>query len=157
MDHRSTITVYELLRGLPRNGLGAVVKRVNWYGNSYWQVTRMRLKLDGRYAGAAALGSAFTLTHRHGKAWGTLVWNGQVVQENTQITGPLKKVWALVKAPPELPGEEGTQWLNVVRLRHIVDGTFPLDDPPTPVLDHKGRGPHAEVGQAVEGRTEGGQ
>lgn len=81
------------------------------------------------------------IPRRHGKAWGTLVWNGQVVQENTQITGPLKRVWALVKAPPELPGEEGAQWLNVVRLKHIVDdGTFPVDNPPAPVPDYKGRG-----------------
>lgn len=142
--HRST-SVYDILRGLPRNGLGAIVKRVNWYGDSYWTVTRMRLKLDGRCA-AARQHQAYTTLRRHGKAWGTLVWNGTVVQENSEITGPLKRVWALVKAPPELPGEEGAQWLNVVKLRHIVDGTFPVDDPPAPLPDHKGSGPRPALG-----------
>ena len=57
--------LYRTLSRLPRDGVGARVTQRRWAAKgiegSYWEVTRTKLKDDGR----------------HGKAWGRLVWRGK--------------------------------------------------------------------------------
>ena len=63
LDTRSG-NLYQVLSRHPRDGVGMTVSQTRWgqkgIGNSYWLVTRTKLKLEGQY----------------GKAWGKLYWKG---------------------------------------------------------------------------------
>lgn len=57
--------LYEIISRTASNGVGKKVHQIRWgekhIENSYWVVTRSKLKCEGR----------------HGKAWGRLYWKGQ--------------------------------------------------------------------------------
>lgn len=57
-------TLYRTLSRLPKDGVGSRLAQRRWDAKgiqeSYWEVTRTRLKPDGA----------------HGKAWGRLIWRG---------------------------------------------------------------------------------
>ena len=62
---RKSGTLYQVLSGLPKDGVGLKVSQSRWgkkgISDSYWEITRVRLKDEGN----------------HGKAWGKLVWRGE--------------------------------------------------------------------------------
>jgi len=57
-------TLYETLSRLPNDGVGAFVRQKRWdvvgRQNTYWEVTRVKLKNEGK----------------NGKAWGRFVYKG---------------------------------------------------------------------------------
>ena len=57
-------TLYSVLSRYPKDGVGQRVHQTRWsmkgIADSYWMVTRTKLKLEGK----------------HGKAWGKLYWKG---------------------------------------------------------------------------------
>lgn len=61
--HRS---LFETLSALPNDGIGSFVAQTQWAKqgnpNSFWEVTKVRLKHEGQ----------------HGKAWGRLYWRGNI-------------------------------------------------------------------------------
>ncbi|KAI0824659.1 hypothetical protein BC628DRAFT_1518163 [Trametes gibbosa] len=74
--------LYQLLSRYPQDGVGQRVYQTRWGAKgiegSYWEVTRTKLKSEGR----------------HGKAWGVLVWKGKRVSERDEkIPGGLKYRW----------------------------------------------------------------
>jgi small subunit ribosomal protein S34 len=60
--------LYQILSRYPHDGVGIQVSQTRWgqkgIANSYWLVTRTRLKLEGK----------------HGKAWGKLYWKGMFLR-----------------------------------------------------------------------------
>ncbi|KAI6004028.1 hypothetical protein EDD15DRAFT_2156706 [Pisolithus albus] len=75
-------TLCQVLSRYPRDGVGQIVHQSRWplkgIHGSYWQVTRTKLKLEGK----------------HGKAWGRLVWKGKMVSQSEElIPGSLKYSW----------------------------------------------------------------
>ena len=99
----SPSSLYQVLSRFPQDGVGQKVFQTRWgtkgFPDCYWEVTRTRLKLEGK----------------HGKAWGHLVWRGtclyplrvreawslrrfvsgkRVGERETMIRGGLKYVWA---------------------------------------------------------------
>lgn len=58
-------TLYETLSRMPKDGVGARLTQPRWAAkgipNCYWEVTKVRIKDEGR----------------HGKAWGRLFWKGE--------------------------------------------------------------------------------
>ena len=60
----SPSSLYQVLSRFPRDGVGQKVYQTRWgtkgFPDCYWEVTRTKLKLEGK----------------HGKAWGHLVWRG---------------------------------------------------------------------------------
>lgn len=63
---KSKSTLYETLSRLPNDGVGALVRQKRWdvvgRQRTYWEVTRVRLKNEGK----------------NGKAWGRLVYKGML-------------------------------------------------------------------------------
>jgi small subunit ribosomal protein S34 len=61
----STGNLYQVLSRYPQDGVGIRVSQTRWgqkgISNSYWLVTRTKLKLEGQ----------------HGRAWGKLYWKGE--------------------------------------------------------------------------------
>lgn len=57
--------LYQVLSRYPKDGIGQKVHQTRWdmknIEGSYWEVTRTKLKLEGK----------------HGKAWGKLYWKGK--------------------------------------------------------------------------------
>ena len=57
-------SLYQVLSRYPNDGVGQRVHQTRWsmkgIADSYWVVTRTKLKLEGK----------------HGKAWGKLYWKG---------------------------------------------------------------------------------
>jgi small subunit ribosomal protein S34 len=57
--------LYQVLSRYPNDGVGQRVHQTRWsmkgIPDTYWEVTRSRLKLEGK----------------HGKAWGKLYWRGE--------------------------------------------------------------------------------
>jgi len=84
--------LFDIIRVLPRQGLGQKVSRKTWEDNSFWTIERVKISLDGR----------------HGKAHGLLTWRGTPAEKPTRINGPLKHVWRSI---PESEGVIG--WQNV--------------------------------------------
>ena len=109
-------TLYQTLSRLRNDGVGALVAQRRWDAKNihgcYWKVTRVKLKDEGR----------------HGRAWGRLIWKGQlktslffsindlmltlgplgeiVSTRDEQIRGGLKYLWKVVddeSVPPPLP------------------------------------------------------
>ncbi|KAH9850042.1 hypothetical protein C2E23DRAFT_837187 [Lenzites betulinus] len=91
--------LYQVLSRYPQDGVGQKVHQTRWgvkgIEGSYWEVTRTKVKCEGR----------------HGKAWGVLVWKGKRVSErDEQIPGGLKYSWVVgesrskpgVTPPPKL-------------------------------------------------------
>ena len=99
----SPSSLYQVLSRFPRDGVGQRVYQTRWgargFPDCYWEVTRTKLKLEGR----------------HGKAWGHLVWRGTCVcavvprdliecccrclgkrtsENETKIPGGLKYTWS---------------------------------------------------------------
>ncbi|CAD7696850.1 unnamed protein product [Ostreobium quekettii] len=74
----SLCSVFDIATRLPQCGVGARVQRVTWGDDSYWDITKIKPKKDGK----------------GGDAWGILTWRG-TPQGTTpkQVRGPLKKVW----------------------------------------------------------------
>ncbi|KIP09191.1 hypothetical protein PHLGIDRAFT_103185 [Phlebiopsis gigantea 11061_1 CR5-6] len=75
-------TLYQVLSRFPNDGVGQRVHQTRWsvkdIGNSYWEVTRTQLKLEGQ----------------HGKAWGKLIWKGRpATGREERIRGGLKYTW----------------------------------------------------------------
>ncbi|KAI0698626.1 hypothetical protein BC835DRAFT_1518751 [Cytidiella melzeri] len=76
-------SLYQVLSRYPNDGVGQRVHQTRWsmkgISDSYWEVTRTRLKLEGK----------------HGKAWGKLYWRGQLVSivPEQEIKGGLKYTW----------------------------------------------------------------
>src|SRR3954447_11284111 len=62
--NRQPGNLYEVLSRTPGDGIGKRVYQTRWrtkaITNCYWQITRARLKCEGK----------------HGKAWGKLYWKG---------------------------------------------------------------------------------
>jgi len=84
--------LFDVIRVLPRQGLGQKVSRKSWQDNSYWTIERVKISLDGR----------------HGKAHGLLTWRGTTAEKPTKINGVLKNLWRA------LPGSEGeTGWHSI--------------------------------------------
>lgn len=69
----------EVLVHLPSLGIGARVTRTSWcpYGNSYWEITKVKASQDGQV----------------GKAWGYKVWKGVKSGKPMEIKGRAKKIW----------------------------------------------------------------
>ena len=63
----SPSSLYQVLSRFPQDGVGQKVYQTRWgvkgFPGCYWEVTRTKLKLEGK----------------HGKAWGHLVWRGMCV------------------------------------------------------------------------------
>ena len=63
----SPSSLYQVLSRFPQDGVGQRVYQTRWgvkgFPECYWEVTRTKLKLEGK----------------HGKAWGHLVWRGACV------------------------------------------------------------------------------
>ena len=57
-------TLYQTLAHLPQDGVGSRVRQVRWdrlnRHNTYWEITRVKLKNDGT----------------NGKAWGKFIYKG---------------------------------------------------------------------------------
>ena len=64
--------LYEVLSRFPKDGVGQKVHQMRWsakgIAESYWEITRTRLKCEGK----------------HGKAWGHLVWKGELGSSFTE-------------------------------------------------------------------------
>lgn len=88
--------LFDIIRILPKQGLGQKVSRTTWEDNSFWTIERVRISLDGR----------------HGKAHGLLTWRGEEAERPTRINGGLKHVWRPL-------GEEGLSWQNVKKPRLV--------------------------------------
>ncbi|KIM83821.1 hypothetical protein PILCRDRAFT_414825 [Piloderma croceum F 1598] len=78
-----TGNLYQVLSRYPQDGVGIRVSQTRWgqkgISNSYWLVTRTKLKLEGQ----------------HGKAWGKLYWKGVPTSTRDQrIPGSLKYAWS---------------------------------------------------------------
>ena len=97
----SPSSLYQVLSRFPKDGVGRKVYQTRWgtkgFPHCYWEVTRTKLKLEGK----------------HGKAWGRLFWKGTSVRvvvasdlavevlmigkrvgDETLIRGGLKYTWA---------------------------------------------------------------
>ncbi|KAF9647051.1 hypothetical protein BDM02DRAFT_3098726 [Thelephora ganbajun] len=93
----SPSSLYQVLSRFPQDGVGQKVYQTRWgvkgFPGCYWEVTRTKLKLEGK----------------HGKAWGHLVWRGKRVhKDETMINGGLKYTWATGTStsgivPPKTP------------------------------------------------------
>ena len=63
--------LYVVLSRFPQDGVGQKVHQTRWnskgFAGSYWEVTRCRLKCEGK----------------HGKAWGYLYWKGTFLDDMT--------------------------------------------------------------------------
>lgn len=75
-------SLYSVLARYPKDGVGQRVHQTRWsmkgISDSYWLVTRTKLKLEGQ----------------HGKAWGKLVWKGKPISQREElIPGGLKYTW----------------------------------------------------------------
>ncbi|KAI0092460.1 hypothetical protein BDY19DRAFT_903277 [Irpex rosettiformis] len=75
-------TLYQVLSRYPNDGVGQRIHQTRWsmkgISDSYWVVTKTRLKLEGK----------------HGKAWGKLTWKGKLVSDHEEeIRGGLKYTW----------------------------------------------------------------
>lgn len=85
-------TLYETLARLPGNGVGAQVAQRRWTAKgiegSYWEVTKVKLKNEGR----------------SGKAWGKLVWRGELISRVERVLGSTDyRVHLLDKTVSERP------------------------------------------------------
>ncbi|EJU06069.1 hypothetical protein DACRYDRAFT_39698, partial [Dacryopinax primogenitus] len=74
--------LFQVLSRLPADGVGYGLLQTRWRGkgirNSYWVVSRVRLRMGGE----------------RGKVWGRLVWKGKVVSPKPEeIRGGLKYFW----------------------------------------------------------------
>ncbi|KAF8305392.1 hypothetical protein DL93DRAFT_2066334 [Clavulina sp. PMI_390] len=74
--------LYQTLSRLPNDGVGSLVRQKRWdvagRPDTYWQVTRVRLKNEGK----------------NGKAWGRFVYKGKAIHTTDQpIPGALKYTW----------------------------------------------------------------
>ena len=76
--------VFEVLRTLPKYGLGERVQRQKWGETCFWTVTDVKAK-----------------PHGGGKVWGRLTWDGVEKAAPEQIPGRVKRVWRAL-------GERGT-------------------------------------------------
>jgi hypothetical protein len=75
---------FELATQLPHTGVGAKFSRNSWgASDSFWQVTRVRLKVDPEKFAES----------QHGKAWGTLTWRGVTDGKERQLRGVYKRLW----------------------------------------------------------------
>lgn len=67
-------TLYHVLSRYPRDGVGQKVHQLRWttkgLADCYWQVTRTRLKLEGK----------------HGVAWGKLFWKGALLRVSARAS-----------------------------------------------------------------------
>jgi len=89
LDNRAA-NLYQVLSRYPHDGIGMQVSQTRWgqkgIAESYWVVTRTKLKLEGQ----------------HGKAWGKLYWKGTPTSTQDQrIPGSLKYSWKI--GPSEVP------------------------------------------------------
>ncbi|KAF8339159.1 uncharacterized protein EI90DRAFT_2908107 [Cantharellus anzutake] len=79
---KQTQTLYQTLSRLPQDGVGSHLRQVRWdrlnRHDTYWMITRVKLKNDGR----------------HGKAWGMFVYKGKPISQRDElIRGGLKWRW----------------------------------------------------------------
>ena len=70
------VEVFEVLRTLPKYGLGERVQRQKWGETCFWTVTNVKAK-----------------PHGGGKVWGRLTWDGVEKAAPEQIPGRVKRVW----------------------------------------------------------------
>lgn len=78
----------EVVTKLPDLGVGAKVTRNSWeqFGNSYWEITRVRPREDGK----------------RGSVWGHKVWKGErVTTEPVRVNGSAKRIWRWVPSLEE--------------------------------------------------------
>ncbi|BEJ16185.1 hypothetical protein CspHIS471_0507900 [Cutaneotrichosporon sp. HIS471] len=78
-----------LLASLPKEGMHALVRPVQWPANSFWRINRSKLKFstqDGKEELRA-----------HGAAWGQLFWRGKYLpharKRQEKVSGSLKWKW----------------------------------------------------------------
>ncbi|KAG8464316.1 hypothetical protein KFE25_003379 [Diacronema lutheri] len=78
--------LFELAALLPKGGLGVRFVRKSWlrngYDDSHWTVERIRFEPDGR----------------HGDAWGTFTFKGEVKKAMGRVRGAQKRDWRYVPA-----------------------------------------------------------
>ncbi|KZT62150.1 hypothetical protein CALCODRAFT_490336 [Calocera cornea HHB12733] len=84
-------SLYQVLARLPNDGIGFGLLQTRWRGkqilDSYWHISRVKLRADGT----------------RGRAWGKLVCVGRVVsQEPEKISGGLKYFWTTI-SPNVIP------------------------------------------------------
>ncbi|GMK55739.1 hypothetical protein CspeluHIS016_0207950 [Cutaneotrichosporon spelunceum] len=78
-----------LLASLPKEGMHALVRPVQWPENSFWRINRSKLKFNTQ-EGKEEL-------RAHGTAWGQLFWRGKYLpharKRQEKVPGSLKWKW----------------------------------------------------------------
>ncbi|GJJ07664.1 hypothetical protein Clacol_010564 [Clathrus columnatus] len=109
-------SLFETLSSLPNDGLGSFVAQTQWAKqgnpNSYWQVTKVKLKHEGQ----------------HGKAWGRLYWRGKLAEtikgrtpeRERLIPGGLKHGWTVVQ-PKKRPNPDSDEHITRDPLETVSD------------------------------------